>query len=101
MPLSFHQFPYMSDNYGVLIRSDETGEVAMINAGEAGAAMAALGRTGWVLSHIFVTHHHGDHVAGLSEVKAATGAEVIGPASAARLPDRVGPLGWPGWLPSR
>lgn len=77
--LQIHQFAYMSDNYGVLIHDPETGQTAMIDAGDADAGMEALAQTGWTLSHIFVTHHHGDHVAGLAQIKGATGAMVIGP----------------------
>lgn len=74
-----HLFPYGSDNYGVLIHAPDTGETAMIDAGDAGAARAALASTGWRLSHILITHHHGDHTAGLADIKAETGCTVIGP----------------------
>ncbi|MEM7270650.1 MAG: hydroxyacylglutathione hydrolase [Pseudomonadota bacterium] len=80
MALEMHQFPYMSDNYGVLIHAPETGETAMVDAGDADAARKALAETGWKLTHILITHHHGDHTAGLSAIKAETGATVIGPA---------------------
>lgn len=76
----YHQFPYLSDNYGVLVHSSETGETACVDAGDCDAALQALRDTGWTLSHILVTHHHGDHTAGLSELKKATQAHVIGPA---------------------
>jgi len=78
--LQFHQFPYMNDNYGVLVHSPETGETACVDAGDAQAARQALSNLGWQLSHIWITHHHGDHTAGLAELKQQTGAVVIGPA---------------------
>ena len=78
--LKIHQFPYGSDNYGVLLHCPESGETAMIDAGDAEAAEAALAETGWPLSQIWITHHHGDHTAGLTAVKAAHRAHVIGPA---------------------
>ena len=68
MALQFHQFSYMSDNYGVLIHEPATGETAMVDAGDADAAMAALKETGWTLSHILITHHRGDHTAGPAAV---------------------------------
>jgi len=77
--LEFFQFPYLSDNYGVLVHDPESGSTASIDAGDAAATKAALAKTGWNLTHILVTHHHGDHTAGLSELKAETGATVIGP----------------------
>lgn len=72
-------FPYGSDNYGALVHDPETGQTAMIDAGDAAAGLDALARTGWTLSHLLITHHHGDHTAGLAEIKAATGCIVIGP----------------------
>ncbi|MGB0411435.1 MAG: hydroxyacylglutathione hydrolase [Pikeienuella sp.] len=77
--MKFHQFAYGSDNYGVLVHDETSGQTALVDAGDAGAALAALKETGWTLSHIWITHHHWDHTDGLAEVKAATGAEVIGP----------------------
>lgn len=74
------QFPYLSDNYGVLIHSPATGETAMVDVGDADACLAAVEASGWSLTHIWITHHHWDHTQGLAEVKAATGACVIGPA---------------------
>lgn len=79
MSLEIRQFSYMSDNYGALIHAPD-GATALVDAGDASAALAALKKSGWTLSHILVTHHHGDHTAGLAEVKAATGATVVGPA---------------------
>lgn len=77
--MEFHQFPYGSDNYGVLVHDTVSGETAMVDAGDAQAALDALRAKGWSLTQIWITHHHGDHTAGLMDVKAATGANVIGP----------------------
>jgi hydroxyacylglutathione hydrolase len=75
----YHQYSYMSDNYGVLMHSRNSGETIAIDVGEAGALLDALNTTGWTLSHLLVTHHHADHIAGLDEVKKTTGCTVIGP----------------------
>jgi hydroxyacylglutathione hydrolase len=79
MSLKIHQFPYGGDNYGVLLHDAASGQTACIDPGDAAATFAALDQTGWTLSHIWITHHHGDHTAGLVEVKSASGAQVIGP----------------------
>ena len=79
--LDIHQFPYGDDNYGVLLHCHNSGETAMIDAGDADAGEKALARTGWSLSQIWITHHHGDHTAGLAALKAAHNAHVIGPAT--------------------
>lgn len=78
--LNIHQYSYMSDNYGVLLHSPETGETACIDCGDAKATLAALNETGWSLTEIWVTHHHADHTAGVVELKKETNAKVIGPA---------------------
>ena len=79
MTLQFHQFAYNSDNYGVLVHESESGQTACIDAGDSAEYQAALNRTGWALSEIWITHHHWDHTDGLKKLKAANGASVRGP----------------------
>ena len=79
MRLAIHQFPYNDDNYGVLLHDAERGETALVDAGDAEAAEAALDEAGWPLTQIWITHHHGDHTAGLAAL-AGDGVEVFGPA---------------------
>ena len=79
MRLAIHQFPYNDDNYGVLLHDAERGETALVDAGDAEAAEAALNKAGWPLTQIWITHHHGDHTAGLAAL-AGDGVEVFGPA---------------------
>lgn len=78
--LDIHQFGYGSDNYGVLLHDEGSGETALIDAGDAPTALVALTESGWTLTQIWITHHHGDHTAGLSDIVAKTGATVYGPA---------------------
>jgi len=78
--LEFYQFPYNSDNYGVLVHDAGTGETACIDAGDADAVLNALQEKGWKLTHLLITHHHADHTAGLQAIKQASGCKVIGPA---------------------
>jgi len=78
MRLAIHQFGYNDDNYGVLLHDSERGETAIVDAGDATAAKAALVESGWSLTQIWITHHHGDHTAGLAEL-AVDGVEVFGP----------------------
>jgi len=77
--LECFQFPYGSDNYGVLIHDSASGDTACIDAGDADAALDALNASGWPLTHLLITHHHADHTAGLAAIKAKTGCHVIGP----------------------
>jgi len=96
--LEFYQFPYNSDNYGVLIHDESTGETACIDAGDADAALNALQTKGWKLTHLLITHHHADHTAGLQAIKQETGCTVIGPAPEstpiAGLDQRFADLPW-------
>ena len=85
--LDIHQFPCLSDNYGVLIHDAERGLTASIDAPNADAVRAALKDKGWKLTHIFTTHHHGDHTDGNLALKAETACTIVGPqAEAARIP---------------
>ena len=77
--LTCYQFPYGSDNYGVLVHDADTGCTACIDAGDAQAALDALQKNSWTLSHLLITHHHSDHTAGLEQIKQQTGCRVIGP----------------------
>ena len=79
MTLQTHQFPYGSDNYGLLLHCDDTGHTACVDAGDTEATQAALAETGWGLTHIFITHHHADHTEGLADLKTAYNATVLGP----------------------
>ncbi|MEM9573755.1 MAG: hydroxyacylglutathione hydrolase [Pseudomonadota bacterium] len=76
------QFPYNSNNYGVLVHDADSGETACVDAGDFEAYQSALKLKGWALTEIWITHHHADHTAGLIELKKATGAKAIGPKSA-------------------
>ena len=85
MPLTVHQFPCLSDNYGFLARDDATGQTACIDTPDAGAILRELKKMGWTLSLILNTHWHPDHAGGNAEVVAATGAKVVGPAEVTRI----------------
>ena len=80
-----HQFPCLSDNYGVLVRDPATGVVAAIDAPKADEVAAALQAKGWKLTHILTTHRHGDHTDGNLALKAQTGCTIIGPRGEAEL----------------
>jgi hydroxyacylglutathione hydrolase len=86
-PLRIHMFACLQDNYGYLLHDDEAGLTAAIDTPDAGAIAAELDAHGWRLTHIFNTHHHGDHAGGNLELKARTGCTVTGPrADAGRIP---------------
>ena len=67
MAAQTHLFRCLNDNFGVLIHDPESGATASIDAPEAAPVEAALASTGWRLTDILVTHHHGDHTAGIAD----------------------------------
>jgi hydroxyacylglutathione hydrolase len=85
MPLTVHQFPCLSDNYGFLARDEATGLAACVDTPEAGAILRELDKLGWTLALILNTHWHPDHAGGNAEIKAATGATIVGPAEVTRI----------------
>jgi hydroxyacylglutathione hydrolase len=88
MALTVHQFPCLSDNYGFLVRDEASGLAACVDTPEAGAILRELEKLGWKLALILNTHWHPDHAGGNADIKAATGAAVVGPAEVTR----IGPL---------
>lgn len=87
MPLELVTIPCRTDNYAYLVHDGETGATAVVDVPEAGPVLQALQARGWGLAQIWITHHHGDHIDGIPELRAATGAVVVGAAADAhRLP---------------
>ncbi|WP_127115433.1 hydroxyacylglutathione hydrolase [Shimia sediminis] len=87
MPLDIVTLPCLSDNYAFLIHDTASGETAVVDVPESGVISEALRTRGWTLSHVFLTHHHWDHVDGLAALLQAHPAKVIGAAADAhRLP---------------
>jgi hydroxyacylglutathione hydrolase len=87
MPLSVTAVPCLSDNYIWLLQDQASGAVAICDPGEAGPAIAAVEKLGGRLDLILLTHHHGDHIAGVAELQARFGGRIVGAAADAhRLP---------------
>src|ERR1700692_2576958 len=86
MPAQTYLFPCLKDNFGVLLHDPQRGATAAIDAPEAAPVEAALAKTGWELTDIFVTHHHGDHTRGTGELKPRHKCRVVAPRNeAARI----------------
>ncbi len=79
MAADIRVFTCLSDNFGYLIHDGETGATASIDAPEAGPIIRALEAEGWKLTDILITHHHGDHVGGVAELKQRYGCRVVAP----------------------
>ena len=85
--LEIHQIPVLTDNYVYLAHDPQTGATAVVDPAVSEPVFAALDETGWALSHILNTHHHGDHTGANLEIKDKTGCTIIGSRSdRARIP---------------
>lgn len=71
--------PAFRDNYiWLLVRGSAA---AVVDPGDAEPVRQRLARDGLELAAILVTHHHADHVGGVAELAAASGAQVYLPAA--------------------
>ena len=87
MALQIDQFMCRSDNFGVLMHDEKTGQTALIDAPEEAPILAAVKRTGWTPTVILTTHHHADHVEANLALKEKFKLRIIGPkAEAAKIP---------------
>lgn len=85
MPLTVHQFPCLSDNYGFLIRDEASGKTACIDTPDTASILRELETLGWGLDMILNTHWHPDHAGGNADIKAVTGCTIVGPAEVTRI----------------
>jgi hydroxyacylglutathione hydrolase len=76
--LTVTPLPAFNDNYLWLLTRGR--EAAVVDPGDAAPVRRALDRHNLRLTAILVTHHHGDHVGGVLDLKSRTGATVFGPA---------------------
>jgi len=87
MTLEIETIPCLADNYAFLVHDRKSGATALFDAPEAWPVQRELQERNWQLTHIFLTHHHADHIDAVGELVAAYHPEVIGAArDARRLP---------------
>ena len=81
--------PAFSDNYLWLLH--DTRQAIVVDPGQAAPILECLQVHRLALQTILVTHHHADHVGGVAQLRAATGARVVGPANE-HIPEPFEPL---------
>jgi len=80
--LKIDALPAFTDNYIWLLQDGSHKECAVVDPGDCAPVNAWLStHPDWTLTDILITHHHHDHVGGVQQLKAATGARVFGPAN--------------------
>lgn len=79
--LIFTALPAFNDNYIWLIQDPQRTVCAAVDPGDAQPVLNWLAEhPQWQLSDILITHYHHDHIGGVSRLKEATQARVVGPA---------------------
>ena len=87
MTLELETIPCLADNYAFLVHDRKSGVTALFDAPESWPIQSELERHGRKLTHLFITHHHADHIDGVAELVEAYNPLVIGAArDAHRLP---------------
>jgi hydroxyacylglutathione hydrolase len=86
MPLEVITIPCLKDNYAYIVKGPDG--IVLIDAPEAEPLINVFESRGWVPDAIMLTHHHGDHTAGVAELKEKYGCKIVGPeAEVAKLPE--------------
>jgi hydroxyacylglutathione hydrolase len=76
-PITIEPIPCLKDNYAYLIRAAGSPDAFVVDPSEAEPVAAALQRHGLTLRGIIATHHHADHVGGISALLARAGAGAV------------------------
>ena len=79
--IQIEALPAFTDNYLWLLQDNQLHQCAVVDPGDAEPVLRWLAdHPDWTLTDILVTHHHPDHIGGVTALKQATGARVMGPA---------------------
>lgn len=88
-PLAVRPVRAFADNYIWLIEPPRLPDrVVAVDPGDAAPVIAELERSGASLAAILLTHHHADHIGGVSELLRLGAVPVIGPDDS-RIPQRT------------
>lgn len=78
---SLHPIPALSDNYIWCLSDSQSGKALIVDPGQAAPVEAHLAKHNLTLDTILVTHHHPDHVGGISALlDNHPNTRIVGPA---------------------
>jgi len=87
MTLTVKLIPILDDNYAWFLRDEATGMTAVMDAAVVEPIADVIASEGGRLDWLLITHHHGDHIAGIPDLAKRYSAKIAGNAAdAARLP---------------
>jgi len=86
--------PAFSDNYIWVIENPGHKTCAIVDPGDAGPVLDYLKHSDYTLSAVLITHHHADHIGGITAIIEQFPAPVYGPAKE-RIPHCQHPLNEP------
>lgn len=69
--------PTFSDNYVWLIKNTSNNHCCIIDPGQAAPVIDVIAQQGLILESILITHHHYDHIDGISELLTSTNDSVF------------------------
>jgi len=75
---SIEIIPCLSDNYAYIIKDEQTNKNILVDAPEHAPIEKYLDEKGMSLDFILITHHHSDHIDGISHLKLKYAPKVIG-----------------------
>ncbi len=85
--ISVQLIPILQDNYVPVLLDNASKKAAVVDPGVAEPILEFLKDNFFELTHIFLTHHHGDHIGGVGALLKETNAQIVGASyDAHRLP---------------
>lgn len=76
---SAYPIPAFTDNYIWALTNTASGQVCVVDPGDAEPVLKFLAHRNLQLSHILITHHHPDHTGGLLQLAEKFSPQVFGP----------------------
>ena len=84
---NIYLFPQLDDNYGYLIKNPHATEGILIDPSDLKMCLKILELNDCKATHIFLTHHHDDHIAAVQDLKNKFQSIVVGYENDKKIPE--------------